>query len=303
MDNVCHTLVGAALGESGLKSRTRFGNAALMIAANLPDIDVLVFVSGMPAVAFRRGWTHGVLAQALLPIAFTLVVVMIDRWRPPRRQGAPRARVGALLLLSYLGVLSHVGLDLLNSYGVRLLMPFSGRWFYGDAVFIVDPWLWLMLGAGVVLARRLARVDLARAAVMLAVIYIAAMVGSARAARGIVEAEWRSQNREAPRALMAGPAPVNPLRKSIIVRAGEGYVTGTFHWWPLEVRFDPALVPSNENHAAAVRASETPVFRAILTWARFPHYNVEPVEAGTRVTLGDIRFGPRIGSASVIVPR
>src|SRR5688572_20546197 len=39
MDNVCHTLVGAALGEAGLKQRTRYGNVTLMIAANLPDID------------------------------------------------------------------------------------------------------------------------------------------------------------------------------------------------------------------------------------------------------------------------
>ena len=37
-------------------------------------------------------------------------------------------------------------LDWLNTYGVRLLMPFDGRWFYGDALFIVDPWVWLLLG-------------------------------------------------------------------------------------------------------------------------------------------------------------
>ncbi len=30
-------------------------------------------------------------------------------------------------------------MDWLNSYGVRLLMPFSNRWFYGDALYIVDP--------------------------------------------------------------------------------------------------------------------------------------------------------------------
>ncbi len=46
MDNLCHTLVGAAIGEAGLKIRTRFGNPALMIAANLPDLDVLVFATG-----------------------------------------------------------------------------------------------------------------------------------------------------------------------------------------------------------------------------------------------------------------
>ena len=36
-------------------------------------------------------------------------------------------------------------MDLLNSYGVRLLMPFSDRWFYGDALYIVDPFLYVVL--------------------------------------------------------------------------------------------------------------------------------------------------------------
>ena len=67
MDNLCHTLIGAALGDAGLKRRTRFGSATLMIASNLPDLDVLVFATGTPSVAFRRGWTHGILADALLP--------------------------------------------------------------------------------------------------------------------------------------------------------------------------------------------------------------------------------------------
>ena len=53
-----------------------------MIAANLPDVDVLVFVTDTPPVAFRRGWTHGVIAQALLPVLLTLIFVMIDRRRP-----------------------------------------------------------------------------------------------------------------------------------------------------------------------------------------------------------------------------
>ena len=74
MDNVCHTLVGAALGRAGLNRTTRFGSSTLMIAANLPDIDVLVFATDLPSVAFRRGWTHGLLAQALLPLLLTLAV-------------------------------------------------------------------------------------------------------------------------------------------------------------------------------------------------------------------------------------
>ena len=48
--------------------------------------------------------------------------------------------------------MSHPFLDWLNTYGVRLLMPFSERWFYGDALFIVDPFLWIVLGGAVMLA-------------------------------------------------------------------------------------------------------------------------------------------------------
>ena len=93
-------------------------------------------------------------------------------------------RTRSLLLLSYVGVLSHVALDLLNTYGVRLLMPFDRRWFYGDALFIIDPWLWLALGAGVWLARRHGASRPARRALVAAALYIAAMCVSARLARG-----------------------------------------------------------------------------------------------------------------------
>ena len=79
MDNVCHTLVGAAFGEAGLNRRTRFGRAALMLSANLPDVDVLVFATDTPSVAFRRGWTHGIGAQLLLPLILTAVLLLLGR--------------------------------------------------------------------------------------------------------------------------------------------------------------------------------------------------------------------------------
>src|SRR2546421_11393608 len=128
MDNLCHTLVGAALGEAGLKRRTRYGSATLMMASNLPDIDVLVFATSTPSVAFRRGWTHGILADVFLPLLLTGIILLVAR--RSRARGAaeppgPPVRPGQLLLLSYIGVTLHVLMDLLNNYGVRLLMPFS----------------------------------------------------------------------------------------------------------------------------------------------------------------------------------
>lgn len=296
MDNLCHTLAGAALAESGLKRTTRFGTLTLLMASNLPDVDALVFLGDTPAVALRRGWTHGVLAQALLPMALTAVLLAIDRWRPPGPAAAGRARPLALLGLSLLGVVSHVALDWLNTYGVRFLMPFTGRWFYGDSVFIVDPWLWLALGLGVLLSRRRRTGLYAQVAVGVAAAYIGLMILSASVARGRVAQAWRSATGAPAVALMVGPVPLHPLRKQVIVDAGGYYHTGSFDWLRQRTSFDPRRIPSLADHPAARAARGDPDVQAVLVWARFPRYEIEQLDGGHRVTLSDMRYGRRVGA-------
>ncbi|WP_426749153.1 metal-dependent hydrolase [Myxococcus sp. Y35] len=154
MDNLAHSLVGAWMAEAGLKRTTPLATATLVIGANLPDVDGLVSFAGSDASLYwRRGWTHGVLALGLWPFVLTGLMLLWDRYvRRRKHPDLPPARVGPLLLLSTLSVLSHPALDWLNTYGVRLLMPFDGTWFYGDALFIIDPWVWLLAGAAVIMA-------------------------------------------------------------------------------------------------------------------------------------------------------
>ena len=153
MEPLAHTLAGACLAESGLKRLSPLAASTLIIAANIPDVDGGCYMhSADLAFAFRRGWTHGVLAAAMLPVALTAVMLAVDRVLSRRQPARIRASPRALLGLAALGVVSHPFLDWLNNYGVRLLMPFSDRWFYGDTLFIVDPWLWLILGGAVMLA-------------------------------------------------------------------------------------------------------------------------------------------------------
>ena len=111
MDNLCHTLAGAALGEAGLKRRTAMGTATLIIASNLPDIDVAVFATDTLAMSFRRGWTHGVVALAILPAIFAGVMLLWDRWRRRGQAGRPPVHLPGLLLLSYVGTWLHVFMD------------------------------------------------------------------------------------------------------------------------------------------------------------------------------------------------
>lgn len=159
MDPLTHTLTGAALSRAGYHRVTPLATATLVLAANAPDIDILAGFGGAYAtVAFRRGWTHGPLALLLLPILLTGLILAYDRWIRRRRDpDAPPANGPAILLLALLGTATHPLLDWMNTYGIRLLMPFSGEWFYGDALFIVDPWLWLVLGGAVYLAGVLRR--------------------------------------------------------------------------------------------------------------------------------------------------
>jgi inner membrane protein len=301
VDNLCHTLVGAALGEAGLKRHTRFGSATLMVASNLPDLDVLVFATSTPAIAFRRGWTHGILAQLLLPIALTAVTVLIARVRPPRVRRAgppgpaesrpdPPLSVAGLLLLSYIGVVLHVFMDYLNNYGVRLLAPFDWRWFYGDAVFIVDPWLWLSLGAGVWLSVSRRTTRPARGALLFAAAYTIVMLLSARAARDVVIRAWQDTRGEAPRALMVGPRPLTPLTRDVIVDAGDHYETGTFSWPVAAVTFDRGGVPKHDTTPSVRLAMDMPPVRYFLSWSRFPFWTIAPAGGQARVTVGDMRF-------------
>ncbi len=153
MDPIAHTLAGATLAQTGLRKLTPLATATLIIGANLPDIDgVMNFFGSDAALYYRRGLTHGVVAQLLLPLLLTAAILAFDRFlRRRQRTDLSPARPLQVMLLAYLGVLSHPFLDWLNTYGVRLLMPFSGRWFYGDTLFIVDAWMWLLMGAAAVL--------------------------------------------------------------------------------------------------------------------------------------------------------
>lgn len=301
MDNVCHTLVGAAMAEAGLKKQSAYATATLMIAANIPDLDVLVFATDTPAIEFRRGWTHGVVGQALLPIGLTLAVMLWARLRPrPTREPL---RPGRLLALSYLALYSHLFLDFLNNYGVRLLAPLDWRWFYGDAVFIVDPWLWLMLGAGVWVARRRRMPQPAALALGVATGYVLVLLGSAAVAWEAAGREWRAQRGYDPSALMVGPVPVSPFTHEVIIDAGDHYETGTYRFWSPRLRLDAARVPKNAQAPEVTAARASPGIRSFLVWSRFPVWELQRTSEGTLVTVRDMRFragAARFSSSTVV---
>lgn len=159
MDNLTHSLVGAVMGQAGLKRTTGLAMPALIIGANLPDVDAACFfwLHGTEHLAFRRGITHGPPALVLLPLILAGLLWAFDRWqtkRGSRPEGRLPVRFGWLYAMAFVGCLSHPFFDWLNVYGIRLLEPFSSQWFYGDTLFIIDVWLWALLIASVWWSRR-----------------------------------------------------------------------------------------------------------------------------------------------------
>lgn len=150
MDNVTHSLLGAALATFALptavlpRQRTLF-LAAGILASNAPDLDLL-YVGIMPPplgyLLHHRGHTHTLAGLAGLGALFGLAALAIPALRRLIRANGVR-----LALLIAVALVSHVLLDACNSYGVHALYPIDTGWYYGDSLFIIEPWLWLLLAA------------------------------------------------------------------------------------------------------------------------------------------------------------
>jgi len=153
MENFSHTLLGLSLAKTGLERTTPLATTALIVSSNLPDIDNLTWLFGgtISSLEHHRGITHGLLGLGVLAATLTLALTFLDRRFRLRSDPFRRPlRPFRIFLLSCLGGLSHTFMDFTNVYGVRPLAPFSRHWFYGDLVFVVDPWIWLILGSAVV---------------------------------------------------------------------------------------------------------------------------------------------------------
>ena len=296
MDNLTHSLIGAVLGQAGLKRKTGLAMPTLIIAANIPDIDAGCAILGTVALAMRRGITHGPIALVVLPLLLTGAMIAFDRWQT-RRGTRPAERLpvhtGWLLALAYIGCLSHPLFDWMNSYGIRLLEPFSHRWFYGDALFIVDPWLLAMLIAGIWLSRKRdteqqadwrhpARVAIGGIAAYLALNF---GISSVAAARVLGREPY-------PVVAVANPTPLTFWRREVLWRTADRY--GSFvvdPWAPPREAIGPTPIGMDDPRIAQ-RVPASAEAQALLFWSRMPVAEAK----GDAVILRDQRF---LGRASI----
>lgn len=278
MDNLTHSLAGLALARAGLAKSTRGATAALVLASNLPDIDILTGVSGAAAyLEHHRGFTHGIVGAPLLGLLLALVL----------RLSLRGSRLLPLLACSLLGATSHVFMDLWTSYGTRALYPLDATWYAWDVVFIVDPWI-LALLLGSVLARRFWPTSERVAAVGVGLVL--AYVGGRAVlhARALDEALARLPGGAVHRAAVL-PSPVDPFHWRALIDTGPAYWTGTVSL----LGPSPALRRREKMPETALVTrvrTESEVAAMFLTFSPFPWLEVEETPQGTSITWRDLRF-------------
>src|SRR5204863_1300405 len=153
LDNVTHTLFAATLARTPLARAGRGTTAALVLASNAPDIDIIATAGGpVKYLEWHRGPTHGPLGVVGLAIVTAGLVWIgrgiLDRRRARKAAPAPAggaaqvdASFGMLVAVSLVGALLHVLMDLPTSYGTRILSPFDWHWFAVDWLPIVEVYL------------------------------------------------------------------------------------------------------------------------------------------------------------------
>lgn len=301
MDNFTHSLAGWALSRAGLGRKTGLATPTLIIAANLPDIDAVCTIFGLRSLEMRRGLTHGPIALAILPILLWVAMLAFDHLQG-KRGTRPLSRLplhkGWLLALAYIGTISHPALDFLNNYGIRLLEPFSSRWFYGDTLFIIDVWVWTVLALGIWWSRRRSKNGEAGAA--MPAIAALALTCVYIAGNGALSVHAESQTAQAvnardgaiPDLVVASPEPVTFWRREMIWQGGKTIGWGSFDAIrDRAVKLDGPEVITNMGHPAIAKAQAVnDDAAAFMFWARMPYAIIEDIPGGQRVTIKDARF-------------
>jgi inner membrane protein len=298
MDNITHSLAGWALGQAGLKTQTRKGLAALILGANMPDIDVFFGYAPWDPLAIHRGFTHGLVGGVVvMPPVLAGLLWLLDRWQSGRgvifKSGLP-IRLGWLVTLAYLGAVTHPLLDLMTTYSVQLLSPFSDRWFHADGLFIIDVWLWLLLASAIGVSKWREQKGrewrrLPQAAIAITLLYIGSNLLISDRATAAVH-HWA--DRRPAEAIFASPPPVAFWRRDLVWREGHCYRRSRFD--PLDGGFHAVsdCSPTNMDDPLVREAiRRDPKLRKFLKWSILPQAETKREGCNVRVSIGDARYG------------
>ena len=147
MDTITHGIAGALIAKAAFRgedmlarpmtaTRARIVSWALMAGAIFPDSDVLrEFFSknDLLILTWHRSFTHSLICLPIFAIALAGLTRWLARWR-----GWDSPSFAALTGIYAIGILSHILLDLVTSFGTMIWSPVKWSRPAWDLIFIID---------------------------------------------------------------------------------------------------------------------------------------------------------------------
>jgi inner membrane protein len=279
MFNSTHTLVGLAIARTGAGRWAKYGTATAVIAANLPDIDIVTSFWGTAAyLDHHRGITHSIVGIPFLALLLACAMYFFS------------GNFGKTYAIALIAMATHPMLDFLNSYGYRPFLPWSAKWFYGDLLFIIDPYIDVALLVGILLGWKWPNWKKVGAFISLglATLYIGAKV----------QLHSMAINQVAP--LISGHPEIKKWAAvpNIDPRTWKFFVDSASEVGSFDVDTPPqpqidagwVILPHPPSTEMILRASHTRSAAALLRFARFPVTRVETLPSGYRVSFLDFAF-------------
>jgi inner membrane protein len=311
MEPVTHALTSIALGRAGLNKITRAATPMLLVSGVIADLDWVTRLGG--AAAFLRG--HRTATHSLAGTAAIVAAVAAISWSGGRKY--PKFAVGMFqaLAICMIGAGAHLLLDMLNGYGVKLLWPFSAKWFAWDLAYPVDSWILFFLLLGL-LTPELFRLVLEeigsrpkrhgrRRGAIAGLLFVALIIAGRAFAhqRAIALLDSRDYRGQTPLVAEAFPMPSNPLLWSGVVETDNAIFNLEVPLGP-GLAFDPELADVHFKPQPSLTlnsAVSCPVAVEFLNFARFPLASVRPQGDGFQVRLRDMRFASELAGRRGII--
>jgi inner membrane protein len=303
-----HALASLALARAFQRRLPRFGTALLVIAGIAPDLDYAsYFAAPSTFLALHRGALHSITGGAVLSFALaTLFFILARKYSASpnaRKQFPPLTPVTALAICAA-GVIAHDLLDLCTGEGIQLLWPFRTHWSHLDLAESFDPWVLLILIAGLLILQlfRLvseevgARNKNGGGSAVFTLLLLLAYFGArayfhGRAVDLLLSSEFHGRE---PLSAGAFPSSANPLNWRGVVSTDNtleeidvSLASGAdFNPDRSLTHYKPADSPPLD------LAEKSETARRFLRYAEFPLASVARREDGYRVELRDLRFPP-----------
>ncbi|MDA5110350.1 metal-dependent hydrolase [Brevibacillus thermoruber] len=283
MDTGSHLLLGVTLAGLAHVNPAVAENPALaqalmiatIVGSHAPDFDTLVRLRGITTyIRYHRGMTHSIPAlfvwPAVIAVPLALAYGLTDH-------------AGLLYVWTWMAVVFHVFLDMLNTYGVQCFRPFTRRWVHLDVLAIFEPVLFALHGAAAVwwLAFAGEPGRIFPAVYLISLLYIGLRAWQHGREVRRVRAALRQEG-----VCHVTPS-FHPFRWRFVMETTERFYTGRIEYGTVMLEEIYPKEKSNEIIRATMGIDGV---RAFLGFAQRVHVTWKEIQDGYEVTWSDVRF-------------